>query len=66
MEHLSTLDAGFLEVEDSDRHVSLAIGSISVIAGPMPDYDTLVEGMGRTCTFGAKVQAGTAYLSAGS
>lgn len=26
MEHLNTLDAGFLEAEDSDRHVSLAVG----------------------------------------
>jgi diacylglycerol O-acyltransferase len=41
MEHLSTLDAGFLEAEDSDRHVSLAVGGVSVIEGPMPDYDSL-------------------------
>ncbi len=46
MEHLSTLDAGFLEAEDSDRHVSLAIGGISVIDGPMPDYESLKEGIG--------------------
>jgi diacylglycerol O-acyltransferase len=45
MEHLSTLDAGFLEAEDSDRHVSLAVGGISVIDGPMPDYDSLTEGI---------------------
>jgi diacylglycerol O-acyltransferase len=45
MEQLSTLDAGFLEAEDSDRHVSLAIGALAVIAGPMPDFDTLVEGL---------------------
>ena len=45
MEHLSTLDAGFLEAEDSDRHVSLAVGGISVIDGPMPDYDSLREGI---------------------
>ena len=25
MDHLTTLDAGFLEGEDSDRHVSLAV-----------------------------------------
>jgi diacylglycerol O-acyltransferase len=35
-EHLSTLDAGFLEADDSDRHVSLAVGGISVIEGPLP------------------------------
>jgi diacylglycerol O-acyltransferase / wax synthase len=45
MERLSTLDAGFLEAEDSDRHVSLAIGALSVIAGPMPDFDSLVAGL---------------------
>jgi diacylglycerol O-acyltransferase / wax synthase len=45
MEHLSTLDAGFLEAEDSDRHVSLAVGGISVIEGPMPDYDSLMAGI---------------------
>lgn len=45
MEQLSTLDAGFLEAEDSDRHVSLSIGALSVIAGPMPDFDSLVAGL---------------------
>ena len=39
------LDAGFLQAEDSDRHVSLAIGAISVLAGPMPDFDSLVVGL---------------------
>src|SRR5690242_3579690 len=42
MEHLSALDAAFLETEDSDRHVSLAVGGVSIIKGPMPDYDTIV------------------------
>ncbi|MGX9791137.1 WS/DGAT/MGAT family O-acyltransferase [Mycobacterium sp. MMS18-G62] len=45
MEHLSTLDAGFLEAEDSDPHVSLAVGAISVIEGPMPDSDKLTAGI---------------------
>jgi len=44
-EQLSTLDAGFLEAEDSDRHVSLAVGGISIIEGPLPDYDSLVAGI---------------------
>ena len=39
------LDAGFLQAEDSDRHVSLAIGAISVLAGPMPDFDSLAAGL---------------------
>jgi diacylglycerol O-acyltransferase / wax synthase len=41
MEQLTMLDAGFLQAEDSDRHVSLAIGAVSVLAGPMPDFDSL-------------------------
>lgn len=32
------LDAGFLMAEDSDRHVSLAIGGIALIDGPAPSY----------------------------
>ncbi|MDT5010653.1 MAG: diacylglycerol O-acyltransferase / wax synthase [Mycobacterium sp.] len=39
------LDAGFLEAEDSDRHVSLAIGSLSVFEGPIPDDDSFVSGL---------------------
>lgn len=42
MERLSTLDAGFLEAEDSDRHVSLAVGGLSIIEGPMPEFDSLM------------------------
>lgn len=43
MEQLNTLDAGFLHAEDSDRHVSLAIGAVAVLAGPMPSFDSLVS-----------------------
>ena len=46
MEHLSTLDAGFLHAEDSDRHVSLAIGAVAVMAGPMPSFDSLISTIG--------------------
>ncbi|KUH86218.1 MULTISPECIES: wax ester/triacylglycerol synthase family O-acyltransferase [unclassified Mycobacterium] len=45
MEQLTTLDAGFLQAEDSDPHVSLAIGAIAVLAGPMPDFDSLATGL---------------------
>ena len=50
MEYLSTLDAGFLQAEDSDPHVSLAVGGLSIIAGPSPDYAELVA------SFEARVQ----------
>ncbi len=42
MEHLTAFDATFLEVEDSDPHVNLAIAGVSVVAGPVPRYDELV------------------------
>jgi hypothetical protein len=34
MEHLTAFDAIFLEVEDSDPHVNLAIAGASIVAGP--------------------------------
>ncbi len=45
MERLTALDAGFLEAEDSDPHVSLAVGGLSVLEGPVPDFDQFVAGI---------------------
>src|SRR6478672_3469745 len=45
MDQLTMLDAGFLQAEDADRHVSLAIGAVAVLAGPMPDFDELAVGL---------------------
>jgi diacylglycerol O-acyltransferase len=42
MESLTTLDAGFLEAEDSDPHASLAIGAVAVMEGPLPERDSLL------------------------
>lgn len=43
MEQLLTpLEASFLEAEDADRHLSLAIGTLAIIDGPMPDRQRLV------------------------
>jgi diacylglycerol O-acyltransferase / wax synthase len=42
MERLTALDASFLEVEDSDPHVNLAIAGVSIVAGPVPPYGELV------------------------
>lgn len=39
MDQLTALDAGFLEVEDSDPHVSLAVGGVSIVEGPAPTYE---------------------------
>ncbi len=38
MDQLKTLDAGFLMAEDSDRHVSLAIGGIAILDGAAPNF----------------------------
>ena len=46
MEQLTSLDAGFLEVEDSDRHVSMAIGAVAVIEGPLPPASPLLTTLG--------------------
>jgi diacylglycerol O-acyltransferase len=43
MEQLTALDATFLEVEDSDPHVSLAVGGVSIMEGPAPSYDEFVS-----------------------
>lgn len=60
MEQLTTLDAGFLEAEDSDRHISLAIGGLVILAGPPPDYASLVSTLGARISgcrrFGQKLQ----------
>lgn len=46
MEQLSTLDAGFLAAEDSDRRISLAIGGVAVLEGPPPDFPALLSTLG--------------------
>jgi WS/DGAT/MGAT family acyltransferase len=46
MDRLSPLDAEFVEAEDEDRHVSMAIASIAVFEGPAPAYEELVEMIG--------------------
>jgi WS/DGAT/MGAT family acyltransferase len=43
MEQLTALDATFLEVEDSDPHVSLAVGGLSIMEGPAPSFDQFVS-----------------------
>ncbi|KUI32631.1 wax ester/triacylglycerol synthase family O-acyltransferase [Mycobacterium sp. GA-2829] len=45
MERLTALDAGFLQAEDADRHISLAVGGLAVLDGPMPDYVAIVDAM---------------------
>ncbi|WP_041788138.1 WS/DGAT/MGAT family O-acyltransferase [Mycolicibacterium gilvum] len=50
MERMTAFDAGFLDAEDADRHVSLAVGAVSVVDGPMPDFDEIVAAIGEKIT----------------
>ena len=43
MDHLTTLDASFLQAEDSDPHVSLAVGGVSIMDGRPPAYGDVVS-----------------------
>lgn len=43
MERLTALDAAFLEAEDSDSLVSLAIGALAIIDGPLPEYSAILD-----------------------
>lgn len=45
MDQLTTLDAGFLQAEDADRHISLAIGGMAIIGGPIPDDASLLPSL---------------------
>lgn len=45
MEHLRPLDAAFLVAEDSDPHVSMAIGSVLIMAGPAPSTRDLIDAL---------------------
>ncbi|HSP38877.1 MAG TPA: wax ester/triacylglycerol synthase family O-acyltransferase [Frankiaceae bacterium] len=38
MDHLSPLDAAFLEAEDSDTHTSMGIASLGIFEGPAPSH----------------------------
>lgn len=51
VEQLNALDAGFLQVEDADRHVSLAIGGLAILEGPLPDHEALMSTFGQRIAF---------------
>lgn len=38
-DRLSPLDAAFLEIEDEDRHASMAISSVAILEGPAPSHE---------------------------
>ncbi len=39
MDQLNPLDATFIDVEDQDRHASMAIAMIAIFEGPAPSYE---------------------------
>ncbi|MGY1949053.1 wax ester/triacylglycerol synthase family O-acyltransferase [Nocardia asiatica] len=41
MTELGPLDTGFMEMEDTDRRVSLGIGTVAILEGPSPSRDEL-------------------------
>ena len=46
MERLNAFDAGFLDAEDADPHISLAIGAVAILDGPVPDHDEVINVIG--------------------
>lgn len=50
MERLTALDAAFLEAEDADRNVSLAMGALSIVEGPLPDYHAILDSVSERLT----------------
>lgn len=46
---LTTLDAGFLQLEDADPRVSLAIGGVAVLEGPPPEFGEVLATVGERC-----------------
>ncbi|MCM6772407.1 wax ester/triacylglycerol synthase family O-acyltransferase [Nocardia sp. CDC159] len=45
MTELRPLDTGFIELEDSDRHISLGIGAVAIIAGAPPSREEFRAGV---------------------
>lgn len=48
MTELRPLDAGFIELEDSDWHISLGIGAVAILAGPPPSHAEFAAAVSRS------------------
>jgi diacylglycerol O-acyltransferase / wax synthase len=46
LDHMSPLDAALLELEDEDRHASMAIASVAVLEGPPPGHEQFTAAIG--------------------
>lgn len=47
MDHLRKFEAGLLEAENADPHVSLAVGGLAVLEGPLPDRESQLSTLGQ-------------------
>lgn len=43
MDHLTPLDAGFLQAEDSDPHISVVTGAVIILRGPVPTHEEFLK-----------------------
>lgn len=43
VERLNAFDAGFLDAEDADPHISTAVGALAILEGPVPDHAELMQ-----------------------
>ncbi|WP_051030172.1 wax ester/triacylglycerol synthase family O-acyltransferase [Nocardia takedensis] len=56
MTELGPLDAGFLELEDTDRHVSAGIGVVAILAGAPPSRAEFTAELARRVTVDARLR----------
>ncbi|MRH87605.1 wax ester/triacylglycerol synthase family O-acyltransferase [Nocardia sp. SYP-A9097] len=56
MTELHPLDAGFIELEDSDRHISLGIGAVAIISGTPPTRAEFAEVLGERIAANARLR----------
>ncbi|WP_330180547.1 wax ester/triacylglycerol synthase family O-acyltransferase [Nocardia sp. NBC_01503] len=56
MTELRPLDAGFIELEDSDRHISLGIGAVAILSGTPPSRAEFTRELGRRIADNARLR----------
>ncbi|WP_406276985.1 wax ester/triacylglycerol synthase family O-acyltransferase [Nocardia sp. NBC_00881] len=56
MTELNPLDSGFMELEDTDRHVSVGIGAVAIVAGPPPPRAEFATGLAKRLAVDARLR----------
>ncbi|MGW4772522.1 wax ester/triacylglycerol synthase family O-acyltransferase [Nocardia sp. NPDC004278] len=68
MTGLGPLDSGFMELEDTDRHISLGIAAVAILAGPVPTREqftaAMTSGLDRNIRLRQRVRRATLDLTA--